>query len=216
MDEALVKKLKLPQSGKVAVIEPPEGYLELIGRTVADTDLNQNEAGTYDYVQMFAMGVADVERLAPLALRAVKPDGMLWLCYPKGTSKIKTDLNRDRGWAAVTDAGWEGVALVSVNDTWSAMRFRPQHASGRTRVPPSERSTENSGLTADLEVPEDMQKALDANPEAKAFFDKLAPSHRKEYIRWIIDAKREETRVSRMTKMIGKLGSGLKRPSDKQ
>ncbi|WP_052475930.1 YdeI/OmpD-associated family protein [Cohnella kolymensis] len=215
MDEALVKKLKLPQSGKVAVIEPPEGFLDLIGRTAEDTSLDQNQAAAYDYVQMFAKGVSDVERLAPLALRAAKPDGMLWLCYPKGTSKIKTDLNRDRGWETVASAGWEGVALVSVNDTWSAMRFRPHNASGKTRVPPSERRAVTSVSTAALEVPDDMREALDANPEAKAYFDKLAPSHRKEYISWIVEAKREETRLSRLEKTIEKLRSGLKRPSDK-
>jgi hypothetical protein len=215
MDEALVKKLKLPQSGSVAIIEPPDGFLDLIGRTVENTSLDQNQKETYDYVQMFAKGVADVERLAPLALRAAKPDGMLWLCYPKGTSKIKTDLNRDRGWEAVASAGWEGVALVSVNDTWSAMRFRPQNASGRNRVPATERRTVTPVSTDALEVPDDMREALDANPEAKAFFDNLAPSHRKEYIRWILEAKREETRASRLEKTIEKLRSGLKRPSDK-
>ncbi|WP_407644681.1 YdeI/OmpD-associated family protein [Cohnella cholangitidis] len=64
-------------------------------------------------------------------------------------------------------------------------------------------------------MPEDLRQALDANAQASAFFDKLAPSHKKEYMRWIVEAKREETRVSRVRKAIEKLGGGLKRPSDK-
>jgi hypothetical protein len=209
MDEALVKKLKVPSAGKLAVMEPPEGFLEMIGRTADGTKLREGEWGTYDYV-------AEVEKWAPIALRAVKTDGLLWMCYPKGSSKLKTDLNRDRGWSVVQEAGWEGIALVSVDEIWSAMRFRPMGAGARVRVTPAERKAANVEPAAPLEAPADLQEALDANAQASLFFEKLAPSHKKEYIRWIMEAKREETRVSRVRKTIEKLNDGLKRPSDKR
>jgi hypothetical protein len=215
MDEALVKKLRLPQVGKIAIIEPPEGFLELIGSSSGDRLAVESDFGTYDYVQMFATDVADVERLAPLALRAVKPDGLLWLSYPKGSSKIKTDLNRDRGWTVVHEAGWEGVALVSVDETWSAMRFRPIGAAEKPRVTPAERREAGIGPAAPLDTPDDLREALDGNGEAAAFFGKLAPSHKKEYILWIVEAKRPETRLARIQKTIEKLMGGFKRPSDK-
>jgi hypothetical protein len=215
MDEALVKKLRVPGDGKMAIVEPPEGFLASIGRTIDETKLNEGEQGTYDYVQLFATNVADVERLAPKAVRAVKADGLLWMCYPKGSSKLKTDLNRDRGWSIVKESGWEGIALVSVNDVWSAMRFRPVEAVGKVRVTPAERKAAKVEPAAPPEMPADLRQALDANAQASIFFEKLAPSHKKEYIRWIVDAKREETRVSRVLKAIEKLGGGLKRPSDK-
>lgn len=144
MDEALVKKLRVPVEGKIAIIEPPEGFLSSIGRTTDETKPEEGEQGTYDYVQLFATNVADVERLAPNAIRAVKADGLLWMCYPKGSSKLKTDLNRDRGWTVVSESGWEGIALVSVNDVWSAMRFRPVEAVGKVRVTPAERKASNA------------------------------------------------------------------------
>lgn len=68
---------------------------------------------------------------------------------------------------------------------------------------------------APLKMPEDLLAALDAAPEARQFYDKLAPSHKKEYVSWIVEAKREETRQSRIQKMVEKLSKGLKRPSDK-
>jgi len=215
MNEALIKKLRVPSEGELAVIEPPAGFLEVIGRTEEDTKATASEAGQYAYVQLFAKDIADLERLAPLALRVIHPDGMLWLCYPKGTSKIKTDLNRDRGWSVVQEAGWEGIAMVSLDETWSALRFRPRSVVGRSRVPPAERRAASSEPAAPLGVPQDLQEALDDNAEAAHFFGKLAPSHRKEYIRWIEEAKRKETRVSRVRKAIEKLGGGFKRPSDK-
>ncbi|TJY41404.1 hypothetical protein E5161_13415 [Cohnella pontilimi] len=216
MDEALIKKLKLPQDGRIAVMEPPEGYLEAIGRSAEDTKPAPGAEAEYDFVQLFARNLADVERLAPVAIRAVKPDGLLWMCYPKGTSKLKTDINRDTGWKTVSDAGWEGVSLISLDDTWSSMRFRPLAAVGKTRRSPAERrAAVSSEPSKPLEVPDDLRAALDAEPEASSFFDNLAPSHKKEYVSWIVEAKKAETRSARVAKTVEKLRQGLKRPSDK-
>lgn len=63
--------------------------------------------------------------MGPKAVEAVKPEGVLWISYPKGSSKIKTDISRDKGWDSVKAMGFVGVSMISVDDTWSAMRFRP-------------------------------------------------------------------------------------------
>ncbi len=51
------------------------------------------------------------------------PKGRLWVCYPKA-GKLGTDLSRDALWQAMEKKGWEGVRLVALDDTWSAMAFR--------------------------------------------------------------------------------------------
>jgi hypothetical protein len=82
-----------------------------------------------DAVIAFATDQADLARVAPRAIRATKPDGLLWIAYPKGTAKMKTDLNRDVLWQIVEERhGLEGVTLVAIDETWSAMRFRPRGA----------------------------------------------------------------------------------------
>jgi len=53
-----------------------------------------------------------------------------------------------------------------------------------------------------IEIPEDLQKALNNSKTAKAHFDKLAPSKRKAMVLSITDAKSEETRLRRITKAI--------------
>lgn len=53
----------------------------------------------------------------------------------------------------------------------------------------------------DVEIPKDMQKVLNSNPKVKEIFDALAYSHRKEYVRWIMEAKKEETRNARLEKL---------------
>jgi hypothetical protein len=83
------------------------------------------EDQSLDFVQVFVRDSAELERLAPSAIAALKPDGLLWVCYPKGGSKAGTDLNRDVLWKLMEDRGFAGVTLVAIDSEWSAMRFRP-------------------------------------------------------------------------------------------
>lgn len=70
-------------------------------------------------------------------------------------------------------------------------------------------------------VKDDSQRAVDVPPEFEAllknedlwaFFDSLSYSHKKEYVRWISEAKREETRAARLEKSVSMLRSGVKTP----
>ena len=74
---------------------------------------------------LFINNLAEASQLVPEAMRTVKPDGLLWVAYPKGASGVKTDVNRDRLWQALEPTGWRPVRQVALDDTWSAMRFRP-------------------------------------------------------------------------------------------
>ena len=59
-----------------------------------------------------------------------------------------------------------------------------------------------------IDVPADLQKQFKTNKDAKAFFDKLAYTHQKEYVKWIEEAKRDETRQARVIKTIEMLKQG--------
>lgn len=54
----------------------------------------------------------------------------------------------------------------------------------------------------EVSLPDDVESALAANPAAKVAFGQLAPSHRREYLEWIEEAKRPETRARRVAGMI--------------
>ena len=62
-----------------------------------------------------------------------------------------------------------------------------------------------------IDFPEDFQEALNQNQMAKAAFDSFAPSHQRDYIEWITEAKREATRETRITKSLGLLEEGKHR-----
>ena len=121
-ESSLAKKMKLKPGLKAAIINVPDNYFKELKY---DDDISQTLRGRFDWVQLFVKTIAEVESLAPKAAKALKPESILWISFPKGTSKIQTDLTRDKGWDDVKELGLKWVNLVSVNDTWSAFALRP-------------------------------------------------------------------------------------------
>lgn len=124
-DSSLAKKLNIKSGQRILIINAPSGYLDEIGPLPEGVALRTEPEGTFDLVHLFARNSQELGDLAPSALQAVKSDGWLWISYPKASSKIETDLTRDVGWSVLYQAGMRAVALVSINDVWSALRFRP-------------------------------------------------------------------------------------------
>lgn len=58
-------------------------------------------------------------------LKNIEKDSVLWFSYPKGTSGIKADINRDILRNTALDFGLKTVTAVSIDDTWSCLRLRP-------------------------------------------------------------------------------------------
>jgi uncharacterized protein YdeI (YjbR/CyaY-like superfamily) len=74
------------------------------------------------------------------------------------------------------------------------------------KAPPPKR-----GVKPPLETPEDLATALSANKKAQAAFDAFSPSHRREYIEWIVDARSDATRQKRLTQAIEWIAEGKSR-----
>jgi hypothetical protein len=121
----LVKKLGIKPKQRIIILNAPEGYREQLGDLPADVELATTLNGIFDVVHVFVKNKAEVDQYAPKAIQAVKPGGLLWFSYPKKSSKVATDLSRDFGWDAALNAGWRPVTLISIDDVWSAFRFRP-------------------------------------------------------------------------------------------
>jgi hypothetical protein len=206
MENKLANKLKLRQEEKNLLLQAPETFVD----TVREIPFHASVEGEdYDYVQLFVQSQEEVNKYAPEALKAVKEDGKLWFCYPKKSSGIKTDIHRDKGWESVQAAGYGGVAAVSIDDTWSALRFR--HKSKVNRREDSIFSENGSRAKSKvLEIPEYLQLVLDVHPQEKAFFESLAYTRRKEWVQWVTEAKREETRQRRLQQMLEMLKEGKK------
>lgn len=124
MPTSLAQKLQI-KSGKLIVINAPKGYAEHLTRELTDLMVSTRAAGQAEAVLIFVNNLAEVEKFVSKTGKLVKPEGMLWIAYAKGSSKVKTDVNRDRLWAAVQPMGWQPVRMIALDDVWSVMRFKP-------------------------------------------------------------------------------------------
>ena len=125
--QGLLTKFNYKGHRRIAVINAEEKFFRAVTKELKDviTDNDIDQRCPYEFMMLFVKSVADVEQLAPVALHNLTADGILWFCYPKKTSKkFSSDLERDRGWKALNDAGFFGIRMVSIDDDWSAMRFR--------------------------------------------------------------------------------------------
>ena len=122
LESPTAKKMKLKSGLKAAVINAPENYVDMLKH---DTALSPTLNGKFDWIQIFVRNKAELDVLAPKAAKALRPESMLWISFPKGTSKIQTDLTRDKGWESLQKLDLKWITLVSVNETWSAFALRP-------------------------------------------------------------------------------------------
>lgn len=130
INPSLAHKLKLKPGLQAAVLNAPEAYLVELApeRVTIDHALN----GRYDWIQVFVKNKVEIDELFPSLVAALKPESLLWISFPKGTSRIQTDLTRDRGWDSVQGLKW--INLVSINSTWSAFSLRPPKPGENIRV----------------------------------------------------------------------------------
>jgi hypothetical protein len=109
-------KLQIKPGQSVVVLNAPPG-LVLPGVSVAATVADS------DGVIAFVTRRQDLDSVEQ-AVAAARADRLAWISYPKG-GQLGTDLNRDRLAAALAAHGVQPVRQVSIDDTWSALRFRP-------------------------------------------------------------------------------------------
>ncbi len=125
---SLANKLKLKPGQRAAVINAPQGYPETLDPLPVGVQVSEQLDGEFDWVQIFVKDKAELEGLAPRAARALKPESLLWIAFPKGSSKIQTDLTRDKGWEVIQQIDLKWINLVSIDETWSAFALRPYKA----------------------------------------------------------------------------------------
>lgn len=81
-----------------------------------------------DLIQVFVTKRKEFDEQLPKLKSFLKPKGILWITYPKGTSKMaresKVKINRDIIWKIAEPLGLRPVAMISVDDSWSAMRLK--------------------------------------------------------------------------------------------
>jgi len=120
---SLVGKLQIKPGSKVLILGAPDGYLASLKPLPAGAEVAEEPGEFFDVIQVFVRDRADLDEVAETALEALKPGGILWMSYPKRSSRVPTDLSRDVGWDPLYEAGRGPVAAISIDEVWSGLRF---------------------------------------------------------------------------------------------
>jgi hypothetical protein len=121
MAKTALEKMLLRPHHRAAILHAPADLQELFDQeTRADREI---DGGSYDFILSFFIAAEAANGEAQSLKQALARNGMLWIAYPKGRA-LNTDLNRDTLHAAMAARGLTGVSLISIDGTWSAMRFK--------------------------------------------------------------------------------------------
>lgn len=134
---AVFKKLNYKGQAAIYVLNAPASFHSAMDEMRELAVVRDSLAKTKDasFAMAFATKQAEVDKFAAQVAKAASGDAVVWVAYPKGTSKkYKCEFNRDTGWAKMGEHGFEPVRQVAIDEDWSALRFRRvEHIKTMTR-----------------------------------------------------------------------------------
>jgi len=220
MANSIADKLRIKANYSLLTLHAPADFkkgLQGLPAGVKITDSGKE----YNQVHWFVLNRAQLEKEMSKVMKLVKPEVTVWVYYPKVSSKIQTDLTRDKGWdcllAESDKLTW--INLISFNETWSVFGFRAKTEADKKKdtKPKEEREIFKwaNPTTKEVRLPEELSAALKKHKKEAAYFETLSFTCKKEYIEWIVTAKREETKIKRVKGTIERLGKKWKNPSNR-
>ena len=221
MATTISDKLKIKPKNTLFTLNAPADFKKGLqglpaGVKITDSDKDPIAIG-YDQLHWFVFNRDQLEKEMSKVMKLLKEGIIVWVYYPKGSSKIQTDLTRDKGWDCLLKESdkltW--ISLISFNDTWSVFGFRPKtEADKKKEAVPKERPIFDfvDPKNKTIRLPDDLAAALKKNKKESDFFNTLSFTNKKEYIEWIVTAKREETRNERIQGTIKRLAKEWKNP----
>jgi hypothetical protein len=120
----LFKKLNLGTHAVIHVLNAPKSFEPELALLKGVT-VKRAVAGPASFAMAFVITQPELEAASTKLAAACLGDAILWMVYPKGSSKqYRCEFNRDSGWSILGAAGFEPVRMVAVDEDWSALRFR--------------------------------------------------------------------------------------------
>ena len=215
MPTPIAQKLKIKEGSILRTVHAPADFKKTLEGLPTGVKIS-TDVKDYQQIHWFVLNKSQLEKELNSVLKLIKDDVICWIYYHKGTSKIQTDLTRDKGWDSLLkheELQW--ISLISFDDTWSTFGSRMKtEADKKKETKPKERPIFDyiDPKQKIIRLPADFEKALVKNKKQKEFFDRLSFTNRKEYVEWIVTAKGEETRNERIKGSVERLAKGWKNP----
>jgi hypothetical protein len=177
------------------------------------------KARKVDFALVFAISQSQLCNILKDIFSSLHPESKLWVAFPKSTSKIASDLNRDCTWQFLTDNKFEAHTRVDLDHVWAAMQFRHNAdliaADCGCEEAEAETEAQDSFNEEMVAPPAELVSLFVKHKKAKEAYSNLAPSHQREYVSWIESAKKADTRKRRSEAALEKLLAGKNTPAEK-
>jgi hypothetical protein len=119
----LIKKLGIKEGYKAVFIHPPDNYFSLLGE-LPQVDVADLEARyALDFVHLFVKTREELFPLLDAAKGRIKQTGMIWVSWPKKSSKVSTDISEDVIRARALNIGLVDVKVCAVDEIWSGLKL---------------------------------------------------------------------------------------------
>jgi hypothetical protein len=119
----LVKKLGIKPGFKIAILNPPANYSQLIGELPGSIVVVDDLSGPLDFIHFFTRQSAELADQFPALKQVLASNGMLWISWPKKSAKAATDLTEN----VVRDIGLRNrlvdVKVAAIDESWSGLKF---------------------------------------------------------------------------------------------
>ncbi|WP_205511497.1 YdeI/OmpD-associated family protein [Longitalea arenae] len=215
MATPVAQKLKIREGFTLRTINAPADFKKQLG-VLPDKVLIDARAKDFQQIHWFILNQAQLNKELSKVKPLVKGEVLCWCYYPKGSSALQTDLTRDKGWdKLLEEKTFHWISLISFDDTWSAFGFRLKTAADEKKAAqPKIRPILDyiDPKKKIVRLPDDLAQVLTKNKKAKAFFESLSFTNKKEYVEWVVTAKRVETRQQRILDTLDRLSKGWKNP----
>jgi len=125
--DSLFTKLNYKEGQTIFVLNSPDAFEPVLSTISAEIIVNKEIKlnDIVEFILIFATKKNELEAAIKLVSNNLQGDAIVWAAYPKGTSKKYTcDFNRDTSWKIFAPYNMMGVRQISIDDDWSALRFR--------------------------------------------------------------------------------------------
>jgi len=161
MAASLAQKLKIKDGAKISTINAPGDFKQNLGPLPDDASFSSNTENPTQ-IHWFVKNKAEMEKDLNRVLSMLKEDVICWIYYPKGSSKIQTDLTRDKGWdALLAHKELQWLSLISFDDMWSAFAMRLKTKTDEQKeAKPIQRAIFDyiNPETKEIRLPDDLEK----------------------------------------------------------
>lgn len=119
----LLKKLGIAPGARMLVRQEPEGYWDWISPLPAGVEVKTRVAGTLDFVHLFVTKEAAFKKDVLRFRKLLEQNGMIWISWPKKSSKVPTDLNENIIRDFALKNGLVDVKVCAVDEVWSGLKL---------------------------------------------------------------------------------------------